>query len=601
MQSAASENVAPTRRATQPPPTGASMSAQLDYWIQQTSKLSDTLIEAQLRCSSAEAEVARLAPLEAQWSTLASEARTLSQQRADALVENARLSEWNEQMKLLNAEHEKELQQLRRLLADKDSQCAQWQSQVHSAQSAHSAAASALTLQSAYQSKLAELESALADSQRRCADHSALQFNFQVLHAKYEHLKKLRAEDTAPDTVQSLTTQNQSYRAQMEQVASEMESIRTDLLGREEERARMLDQVATLTEQNTLYRTHVSKATRRIEQLQHGMLMARTRLYQIAQQMREQHQALKRDCVFMIQQEQSKCASIVSHVLAHVSSHERRMHRETQQLQSHLQEDHWMHALMLQKQEAKMRQMLDISTGAAVTSAQLQQRKSGAATQMMQQQSQPTLPLSQMQSQLPLSQLQPAVMPLPSAPDAAAIASATPVVSATPIAAALAPAMPSAAAPGWPAAASVGFDVRDWLSMQSAPPPPAPVMVSQPSLRSSPPPPIFVGQSPHRLPAGYAPAIPSFGTMPVFPRAQFQPLAVMQQQPTQPLPLHSYLPAAAAAPAYPNYSASAALMSPDVELGASPSLSSRDSRSIHVQRLAEVEAALDAMSELEHR
>ena len=602
---AASENVPPTRRVPPPPPAGVSTSAQLEYWIQQTSQLSDTLIEAQMRCATAEAEVARLAPLEAQWASLASEARSLSQARADALVENARLSEWNEQMKLLNAEHEKELQQLRRLLADKDNQCAQWQAQVHSAQSAHSAAASALTLQAAYQSKLGELETALAESQRRCADHSALQFNYQVLHAKYEHLKKLRSED------QTLTTQNQTYRTQMEQVATEMESIRTDLLAREEERASLLDQVATLTEQNNLYRSHVARATSRIEQMQHGMMVARTRLYQVALKMREHQQAIKRDCSFMIQQEQSKFATILAHILSQVSAHEARTHRERAQLQAQLQretselqwqlqEDHLMHGMLMQKQEQKMKQLLDISTGAAVTGAQLQQRKQAGAQLQMQQPQQP----------LPFSQLQPSsfAMPVPSAPPEAAqpIASATPVTSATPIAAPAA--VPSAAtvanaAPIWPAAApsSVGFDVRDWLAMQSAPPPLPPLppplattMVAQPqpSLRSSPPP-IFVGQSPHRLPAGYAPAIPSYS------HARAAPFQPMQQ--SQPLPLHSYLPAAAAPPSYPSYSAAAAMMSPDAALGASLSASPRDSRSIHVQRLAEVEAALNAMSELEQR
>lgn len=271
-------------------------------------------------------------------------------------------------------------------------------------------------------------------------------------------------------------------------------------------------------------------------------------------------------------------ATLASHVLAQVSAHEKRKHAEVAQLQSHLQEDHLMHGLLMQQQERKMQQLLDYSTGATVTHAQLQQRKHAP-------------PLAQPQPQpLPLSQLQPTVMPLqPSAP-APLIAAATPVASATPVAvaAAAAAAMPSAA---WPAAASgsAGFDVRDWLSLQNAPPP---AIVPQASLRSSPPP-IFVGQSPHRLPVGYAPAIPSYG-----PRAPFP----QQPQSMQPLSMHSYLPpSSSAAPSYPNYAATA-MMSPEVALAASPSsAAARDSRSIHVQRLAEVEAALNAMTELEQR
>ena len=232
------------------PPAGASNGSaqQLEYWIKQTSQLSDNLIESQMRASQAEAEAARLAPLEAQWPVLAAEARTLSEARADALVENARLAEWNEQLRLLGATQDQELQQLRRLLADKDAHCAQLQSQLSSAHSAHSAAASSMQLQQAYQSKLMEVESALADAQRKVADHSSLQFNYQVLHAKYEQLKKLRAgrDEGALEQqaqMQKLVQMNQAYQRQMEGVCHEVEKVRTDLLVREEERAALIDQV----------------------------------------------------------------------------------------------------------------------------------------------------------------------------------------------------------------------------------------------------------------------------------------------------------------------------------------------------------------------
>lgn len=232
------------------PPAGASSGSaqQLEYWIKQTSQLSDNLIESQMRASQAEAEAARLAPLEAQWPVLAAEARSLSEARADALVENARLAEWNEQLRLLGATQDQELQQLRRLLADKDAHCAQLQSQLSSAHSAHSAAASSMQLQQAYQSKLMEVESALADAQRKAADHSSLQFNYQVLHAKYEQLKKLRAgrDEGALEQqaqMQKLVQMNAAYQRQMEGVCHEVEKVRTDLLVREEERAALIEQV----------------------------------------------------------------------------------------------------------------------------------------------------------------------------------------------------------------------------------------------------------------------------------------------------------------------------------------------------------------------
>ena len=668
--------------------SGAPFGEQLDYWISQSSRLSDSLIESQLRASSAEAEVARLAPLEAQWGMLSAEARTLSEARANALVENARLADWNAQLRTLTANQEKELQQLRRVLAEKDAQSVQLQSQLSASNSAHTAAASSLQLQAAYQAKLAEVEAALAQSQRQCSEHSSLQFNYKVLHAKYEHLKAGRAkfeEALLGSQMDARKTQEQNelYRSQMEVVCVEMESIRGDMLRREEERATLLDQVATLSEQNALYRAHVTRATAKISQMEHGVLVARTKLYQSLQAVRQEHSRVRQECAFMLQEEQERCAKVLQQVVAQVSAQARasaedilRGKRQQAQLQAHLHEDHLMHNLQMEKQEQKLRQLLEFSTGAAATGAQLQRK------QQQQQQSQLTQQQPSSSSQPPSTSTEPLPAPMTAAPPAAAsfVASSS--------------------------NGSSGFDVRDWLAMQTAPSaarsfgasttsgagvdaPAAPAALkrsyvpsalaggnpaapaaSDASASSSfahshshshshshtqaaasfpyRAPAMATGQSPHASTAAAAPHLlqqqpyaapppppPTFSSLPsslassiqphrsqpppqpqppMMHQQQQQPLYSNwpQQQPAGPMQAQAFNHGSYAPPLPPSHPHAHAthpqhqLLAPDFAASLPPHRTAESSppplsRSIHVQRLVEVEAALNAMAEMEQR
>jgi len=375
--------------------------------------------------------------------------------------------------------------------------------------------------------------------------------------------------------------------------------------------------VSTLSEQNSLYRSHVDKASVTIERLQHGMMVARTRLYQCVGKMREQQSSIRRECAFMLQQEQERTAALAAQLVAHVAQEGLRNRREADALHATLREDHLMHNLAMQQQERKLAQLMDFSTATAATAAHLQRARHGAA----------------------LPQQQPPHV------DAALLRPSPPASSA-----------------GFPAA---GFDVRDWLSFQTlaAVPSPRPLQTASASAAV----PTSADRAPlpsdsnsnfsmlhahshsaHRIPpasaAGQSPSAPPHPlsgvslssaalppptfSLPSSLASSIHPHRSTQQQP-MPMHLQQHQQAAPHAQVQQqqqqqqHYAQPASTMPPTVyaapadfgrlQLGAVHPPLSLDpvgpppppatsavplTRNIHVQRLAEVEAALQAMSEM---
>ena len=383
--------------------------------------------------------------------------------------------------------------------------------------------------------------------------------------------------------------------------------------------------MSTLSEQNSLYRSHVDKANVTIERLQHGMMVARTRLYQCVGKMREQQSSIRRECAFMLQQEQERTAALVAQLVAHVAQEGLRNRREADALHATLREDHLMHNLAMQQQERKLAQLMDFSTGTAATAAHLQRARHGT-----------TVPLQQ-----------------PPHVDAALLRPSPPASSA-----------------GFPAA---GFDVRDWLSLQTlaAAPSPRPLQTAAMATSGAPAASAAAAAAPatadrgslpsdsnfsmlhahshsaHRIPpasaAGQSPSAPPHPlsgvslssaalppptfSLPSSLASSIHPHRSAQQQP-MPMHLQQHQQAAPHAQVQQqqqqhHYAQPASTLPPTVyaapadfgrlQLGAVHPPLSLDpvgpppppatsavplTRNIHVQRLAEVEAALQAMSEM---
>jgi hypothetical protein len=545
------------------PPASASAAEQLQYWIAQCSRLSDSVLAAQLRANSAEAEVARLAPLEAQWPVLAAEACTLSEARADALVENARLHDYNEQLRSQHSAQAAEIAQLRRSLADRDTAATA---------SAHSAATASVALQNAYQSKLSAAEEALSAAQSQLASHAQLQHHYQILHAKYENAKKVRLGS------EELLQQNEAYKSQMNSVAQELEDIRADMLRREEERAALLHQVDTLTEQLGAYKTHLPRATQRIDLLQQALKRTSDRTKQQLQSMRDRHAALRRECVYVLQQEHERMGQVVAHVLSTVAQVSQKHQQQVAHLQATLQEDHLMHNLQIRQQEAKMQQLLDAATGVAANNALLHRTNTNNSSNGKQQ------------------------TPSAGAPTGSFIPTA---VSAVPV--------PSMLPSATNSSSGGAFDLRDWLAMQqvtaaAGAAPPAVPGASVTNGAAAAPIPATSAARPFASPtvtssaalARSAPAVRPTGggssLAHLLGSARF--LAPPSASPRASLAPYAALPIPGSSPAYAPQSHLSASTDGKHAAASATTAAVPITRSIHVQRLAEVEAALLAMADM---
>lgn len=364
--------------------SSASVSEQLAYWIGQTSTLSDSLIESQLRRSEAEAIVERLLPLERNAPAVQAEMRALSEARAAALVENARLSEWAESLRQLTHQQEAELAQLRHFSAQQESGAAALSAQLSAAQSAGSSLTGALQLQQAYQAKLATSEAALAAAQKEVAELATIKFNYQVLHAKYTALKRDRAgaeqrtrseHHALEGELESTRRECAAYRAQMTTVCDELEAVRQDLLARETERERLLTGLVTGAEKEQSLLSENTRLRAVAAHLRHAMRVIRARAHQQVDQMRDALVQVRRETAQSLELEHRGLQVVCSEVLTQLRRSQSRAQSTQQLLETHLREERELHQHQLQAADEKMMQLLQYSTGGAAAAAQLQHRK----------------------------------------------------------------------------------------------------------------------------------------------------------------------------------------------------------------------------------
>ena len=356
--------------------SASNVSEQLAYWVGQTSQLSDSLIESQLRRSEAEAELERLKPFANRIPALEAECRTLSEQKADALVENNRLAEWAESMRSLTHRQEDELQRLRALSAQQETAIAALTAQLQSAQQSGTALTSAIQLQNAYAAKLASVETALAEAQKQNVEYDQLKFNYQILHAKYSGLKK--SHSNFDDLTTSLKSDNLSYRHQMSEVCRELKEVRRDLLSREEERETLLTRLVRVSESEQELLSHNRQLESAVERLSHGARLARARIFQQIHQLRQFHQRIQKEAQAMIQHERRTMQQVANEIISHLHRSQSNANAESKLLQLHLRNDQETHQRQLVEQEEKMIKLLQYSASVASASNQLQHKRLGA-------------------------------------------------------------------------------------------------------------------------------------------------------------------------------------------------------------------------------